>query len=84
MVLTRRGGLGKAHVPITDMLRELSRQFLGDHRVMCDEESVAADFSQMRECGIGDSDSIIGASSATESTISCCSYEEACRLTRLV
>jgi hypothetical protein len=57
-------------VPIADVLWEFPRQLFRYHRIVRDKQCVAADFSQMGERSVGDSDSIVSTGAATESDIS--------------
>jgi hypothetical protein len=49
------------------MLRELSGELLSNHRIMGDEEGVTPNFSQVGECSICDSHSIVCTCPSTKS-----------------
>jgi hypothetical protein len=49
------------------MLWELSCQFLSDHRVMSHEKGITPNLSQVGECSICDSDSIVCTCPSTQS-----------------
>lgn len=54
-------------MPITDVLWVLFCQLLSYHRVVRDKERVAADAGEVREGGIGDSDTIVSTGTTAES-----------------